>query len=610
MPQRLRKKIMPQSLRGRIMLLVCVMICLPVITIAYIVETQGREALLGEKETKLHGAARLLDVYLGDRFQLDMQGASREDQIATLNQRTTRLAENITQAYPGMGAGYYHRGLDAIITYAPNHEYGYTVGQPIASDHPGRIVMAENRSMTAFGSLVRGNIMNAMRPIERDGEVLGYIWANELVDDVQLQMRRLDIGVILVMVLGLAFSIIAAILLSRSLGRDVDKVVSGLRRLRYDLTAQLPPLKGEIGEIAKSANAMANAVREARGLTDNILVSISDGVITVDNDGIVTMLNPAAQRICELIPENVLNRPYREAIAGIPFDSSLLYTLETGNHRAGFELEYPVRGGVRYLSTSSSVIRNANGDSLGAVAFIRDMTERKQMQHHMERAEQLAALGELIAGVAHEIRNPLTAIRGFVQYLQEGATPEERNEYTGIILKEVDSINRVIHQLLSFAKPAPQHYQMVAVSSMVQDALILVRTKGTAGRIDFLLHIPASLPDIEVDGELVKQALVNLMLNAVQAIPAKGTIEITARHLISGEVEIKIADSGVGIDEEDQERIFTPFFTTKPSGTGLGLSIVQRIVNAHHGDITIRSAKGRGTAITLTFPIRRETMTG
>lgn len=600
---------MPQTLRGRIMLLVSVMICLPVMIIAYIVEVQGRDALLHEKSAKLYGVARLMDNSLADLFALHdetLSKMSREQQIAFLNEKMTPLAEVVTKAHPGLGAGYYSRHLDAIITYAPNHEYGYTVGQPIDQAHPGRVVMEQGQPMVASGSQVRGDIMNAMWPIKRDGEVVGYIWANELFDDVRLQMRKLDWSVIGVMAIGLAISLILVMLLSRSFGRDVDTVKSGLQRLQYDLNASLPKLKGEIGEIAQSANAMANSLREARSFTENVLDSISDGVITVDNYGVVTLLNPAAQRIVELDPKTTLNRPYRDAIADVPFNSPILYTLETGIHRTGFEIDYPVREGTRHLSTSSSVIRNADGESLGVAAFIRDMTEKKQMQSHMERAEQLAALGELVAGVAHEVRNPLTAIRGFVQYLQEGATPEEREEYTGIILKEVDSINRVIRQLLSFAKPTPQHYQMVNIPDLVQDALILVRTRGTSGRIDFLLQIAEDLPEIEVDGELIKQVLLNLLLNAVQAIPDRGTIEISSRLASDGRVEVEISDSGVGVSAENQEKIFAPFFTTKPTGTGLGLSIVQRIVAAHNGEIAIRSLEGEGTVITLVFPVRRE----
>lgn len=601
-------KLVPQSLRGRIALLVVVTICVPVFIIGYIADVQGRSAILHEKSEKLYGIAKLLDNKLRSAFPRfgDDERLGREERIATLHARVTPFAEEVAKVYPGLAVGYYHRGLDAIITYAPNSEYSYTVGTPISADHLGRQVLATGEPMVAFGSQVRGNIMNAMWPIVRDGEVIGYIWANELLDNVQLQMRKLDWSIFWVTIWVLIVSLALVAVVTRSFARNVNVVTNGLRRLKYDLTATLPPLTGEIGEIARSANDMARALREARGLSENILDSISDGVITVDNDGIVTSLNPAAQRIVDLDPKTTLNRPYKDAIADIPnFDSPLLSTLMTQKPLVGVEIEYPVRGAIRHLSTSSSLIRTGDGDSIGVVSFIRDMTEKKEMQRHVEHAEKFASLGELVAGVAHEVRNPLTAIRGFVQYLKEGATIEEREEYTEIILKEVDAINRVIKQLLSFARPAPQYYRLTKVEDLVRDALRLIKTRSVSGRIDFKLAIAEGLPEIEVDGELIKQVLLNLLLNAVQAIDNRGTVTVSARRPSSEIVEIDVADDGAGIDEQNLKNLFSPFFTTKPTGTGLGLSIVQRVVLAHDGDVDIKSAVGKGTAVMLRFPIRR-----
>lgn len=615
------RNLMPQTLRGRIALLVSVMICLPVIAIAYIIKIQGSDALLQEKSEKLYGAVRLLDDFLGDAYSLteEEKRLGREDIITLLNKRTTPVAEKVARAYPDLGAGYYHRDLDVIITYAPNEAYGYTVGQPISHDHTGREVMRQNRPMLAYGSQVRGNIMNAMTPIVRNGQVVGYAWANEFYDNVQAQVGKMDWSVMMVMVIGIIISLFLVFLLSRSFGRDVNTVKSGLKKLQFDLSAPLPSLKGEIGEIAQSANRMAAALREALGLNENILNSISDGVVTVDNDKRVTLLNPAARRITGFDPEKVLYQPCYGLFPPIEDTHSpivmegdflwpLLDTLRNGTKYTDFEMEYPIHDRMMQLNVSTEIIRNSEGKSIGAVIFMRDISQAKSMQQHMERAEQLAVLGELVAGVAHEIRNPLTAIRGFVQFLDEGANPAERKEYTGIILKEVDSINRVIQQLLSFARPVPQHYQMAKIGDLVQDALVLVKTRKVAGRIEFMLDIDKDLPDIEIDGELIRQVLLNLLLNAVQAIERQGTIAISAGRISEDCVEISITDDGCGIRREDNKKIFVPFFTTKETGTGLGLSIVQRIVAEHDGEIDIESEEGKGTTITMRFPIMRESL--
>ncbi len=594
------------SLPVRLGILMSIMICLPVMVLAYLVETQGREALLQEKSAKLFGVARSLDHALDDLFTLseeEKQTLSRAEQLDMLHRRVMASAEGMAGIYPGLGVGFYSRKLDAIVAYAPNNLYGWAVGHSIAADHPGRQVMETNEPLIAFGSQVRGDIMNAMVPIVRADEVIGYIWANELFDDVRHQMDSLHRGVMIVMAAGLFISLILVVLLSWRFGRNVNSVKSGLQKLQYDLSATLPPLKGEIGEIAHSANTMARALREARSLNESILDSIDEAVITVDNDGAVTMLNPAARKTTGFVPEETLYRKYEDLFVEHEwFRSLLLDTLRNGTPHVDVEEEYPVNGRVLNVNVSTSLIRNSDGESIGAAAFLRDVTSQKDMQRHMERAEQLAALGELVAGMAHELRNPLTAIRGFVQYLQQGASEPERQEYTAIILKEVDSINKVISELLSFARPAPKNYYKVRIGELVENALILVRTREVSARIDFVSLIAPDLPDIEADGELIKQVLLNLLLNAVQSIAGHGRITISI-DAVGDVVTIAIRDSGCGFEAENKEKIFAPFFTTKVTGTGLGLSIVQRIVSAHHGRISINSVVDKGTDVILELPI-------
>ncbi len=609
-PRSLLQRLLPQTLWMRVALLVGTMICLPVLIMSYIVEVQGRAALLHEKGEKLYGITRLLNDAMGDALALtEEQKAtlSRDQQIAILHQRLTPAAEEVVKAYPGVGAGYYDRRLDAIMTYAPNAEFNYVVGMRIPPDHLGNEVMLKGVPMTAFGSQVRGDIMNAMWPIQRNGEVIGYTWANELNDSVQKQILRLDLSVLAVLIGGLSVSLALVLLLSRSFGRDVDIVKDGLHRLQFDLGAPLPPLKGEIGEIAKSVNVMATALQEAKGLNENILNSIDDGVVTVDNQGCITLLNPAAQKIIGCDPGDVLNRDYMGLFhEQAAFQSMLLDTLHSGKSYSDVERDYPLRDKTLYVSLSTRLIRNSKGEKIGAAAFIRDLTSQRALQRHAERAEQLAVVGELAAGVAHEVRNPLTAIRGFVQYLREGANPDELEEYTGIILTEVDSINRVIQQLLNFARPAPQNYQKVALAQLVNDALVLVKTRSVSGRIEFALDVAADIAEIEVDAEQIKQVLLNLLLNAVQAIEGQGEVVVSAHNGTQGTVELRIKDNGAGITHQDKARIFSPFFTTKPSGTGLGLPIVQRIIAEHGGEIMLESAKGSGTTVILSLPAHRE----
>jgi two-component system, NtrC family, sensor histidine kinase AtoS len=214
----------------------------------------------------------------------------------------------------------------------------------------------------------------------------------------------------------------------------------------------------------------------------------------------------------------------------------------------------------------------------------------------------LAALGELVAGIAHDIRNPLTSIRGFVQYLQKSKDPLELREYAPLIIREVDGLNRIIGELLKFAKPHPPRYSSVQVNDLIREVLSLVKTRAEKQDIRIDLALDSSLPFIEADGEQLKQVLLNLFINACQAIPAQGSILFKTSKNLADWLTISVIDSGIGISPENLDKVFDPFFSTKPAGTGLGLAVVQRIINGHKGEIGISSEPGKGTTVTIRLP--------
>jgi two-component system sensor histidine kinase AtoS len=240
---------------------------------------------------------------------------------------------------------------------------------------------------------------------------------------------------------------------------------------------------------------------------------------------------------------------------------------------------------------------------IGAVVVFKDLTEKRQLQEQIRRADRLATLGEMMAGIAHEIRNPLTAIKGFVQYLQEVDSEEQRQEYMPVIVKEVDRVNRVINELLYFARPNPTQYQVVDISELIAKTLVLVKNKTTTHKVEFDIELGEGAYQVEADAEQICQVLLNLMINAIQAIPDKGRVIVRIWHENGERIYIEVKDNGSGIKEEELEKIFDPFFTTKPAGTGLGLAVVQRIINAHHGKIQITSDYGKGTIVLIELPV-------
>ncbi|HFL5446069.1 TPA: two-component system sensor histidine kinase AtoS [Escherichia coli] len=596
------KWIYPRRLRNQMILMAILMVIVPTLTIGYIVETEGRSAVLSEKEKKLSAVVNLLNQALGNRYDLYID-LPREERIRALNAELAPITENITHTFPGIGAGYYNKTLDAIITYAPSALYQNNVGVTIAADHPGREVMRTNTPLVYSGRQVRGDILNSMIPIERNGEILGYIWANELTEDIRRQAWKMDVRIIIVLTAGLLISLLLIVLFSRRLSANIDIITDGLSTLAQNIPTRLPQLPGEMGQISQSVNNLAQALRETRTLNDLIIENAADGVIAIDRQGDVTTMNPAAEVITGYQRHELVGQPYSMLFDNTQFYSPVLDTLEHGTEHVALEISFPGRDRTIELSVTTSRIHNTHGEMIGALVIFSDLTARKETQRRMAQAERLATLGELMAGVAHEVRNPLTAIRGYVQILRQQTRDPIHQEYLSVVLKEIDSINKVIQQLLEFSRPRHSQWQQVSLNALVEETLVLVQTAGVQARVDFISELDNELSPINADRELLKQVLLNILINAVQAISARGKIRIRTWQYSDSQQAISIEDNGSGIDLSLQKKIFDPFFTTKASGTGLGLALSQRIINAHQGDIRVASLPGYGATFTLILPI-------
>jgi two-component system sensor histidine kinase AtoS len=444
-----------------------------------------------------------------------------------------------------------------------------------------------------------------MLPIQRNGEIIGYIWANESSNDINKQTWAMDASIISVSVAGLMISLLLIVSFSRRLSRDVDMIKHRLSKLPFDLNTKLPPLAGEMEGIADKINHLSYALKEAKTLNELIIESAADGMISIDVHGRITMCNPAASAITGFSFNELFNNNYADIFEKDDYHSPLLDTLKRGVEHIGVEVIYPAKDHILQIKASSSQLRNADEEIIGALVIFTDLTEQKEMQRYMAQAERLATLGELMASVAHEVRNPLTAISGFVQYLKESEQDQQRIEYIDIILHEVRSINNVIQQLLNLSHVHSQIFHKSSINKIIRDSLILIQTNGLTSRVDFNIHLDDRIPDIDVDASSLKQVFLNLLINAVQAITARGEITVSTIQSAIDKVEINIEDTGVGMNEEVQKKIFMPFFTTKALGTGLGLSIVQRIINEHRGDIVIKSRMHYGTKVIITLPMIR-----
>lgn len=583
----------------------------PILISGYLTKNISESYLLKEKEKKLFGAAQMLDHYLAEDFDRILQEknvlmADKETKIKILNETLSEYTDTVARAYPGIGVGYYVKDLHAIVTYGPSSEHGHIVGRDISSSHPGNFVMKSGEKEVEVGHQVRGPIMNAMLPIKRNGEVLGYVWANERMVDVEKQLAEMDRILYLILGLGTGIAILLLLIFWNKVLDDIYLVKQGLKKMNFNLKERIVGTHGEIGEIAEEVNEMAASLLHARSLSENVMDNMMDGVITVDQSGKITFMNQAAMSLTGVTLEQVIGKSYYDSMFhDIKMNHTRLLsdTLKTGRNHIGVEMDYPINGKNLYIIASTSLLHDSDGKIIGAILTFKDISEKRHLEQQVYRADRLAALGEMMAGVAHEIRNPLTAIKSMVQYLHEGSTEEERQEFEPMIVREVDRVNKIIEELLYFARPSTANIIPVHVNQLIEQTVTLAKN-ASKKKISYRLNLDQTINCVEMDPEQFKQVFLNILINSAQAMDYSG--EITVESSFDDEhdgVILHFSDTGPGLEEEIIEKVLDPFYTTKREGTGIGLAVVNRILIEHNGDILIKNIPSGGLRVTLQIPL-------
>lgn len=338
--------------------------------------------------------------------------------------------------------------------------------------------------------------------------------------------------------------------------------------------------------------------------TENVVESMADGLVSVDREGRIVTLNRQALAILGSGRDALEGRKITEILG----EGIGVFLLAAGGRTFVRDREIELRrkpeGGIP-LSVSVAPLRDDGGREMGAVLLIRDLREIRALQEKVARGERLASLGRLAAGMAHEIRNPLSSIRGLAQYFVKrfSGQPEEQG-YASVMVKEVDRMNRVISELLDFARPKEPRRESCALGTIAEQALKLLEQDLKIRKIVVTKNEEAGLLPVLADRDQISQVFINLLLNAMESMAEGGEIRIDLRKSDSPPVvEILIADTGSGIPEEDLSKIFEPFFSRKRKGTGLGLAIVHQIVTGHRGEIGVESRPSEGTTFRIRLPL-------
>jgi two-component system sensor histidine kinase HydH len=339
--------------------------------------------------------------------------------------------------------------------------------------------------------------------------------------------------------------------------------------------------------------------------SETLVKNMPIGLISVDDTGKIVSCNEKAQAILNISCDEALGRkaldivpaPLKKMLEEIPGQGSVL------------------EGDIALISADSEeqtwAVLAANltdeGISVGKIMLMRDVTSVRQLEKEVARSRYLSSISSLAAGVAHEIRNPLSSIKGFAVYFKEKLLADAEDRKTAdIIIEEVERLNRVISQLIEFARPLELKKEKTLFSDLIQHAIKLISAEAKKDQIIIGVDIK-DVPPIEVDADKVKQVFLNIFLNSLAAMKKGGKLQIA----LSEEKEnlcVIISDTGIGIDKMDLPRIYDPYFTSKPEGTGLGLAVVQKIMEAHGGGISVESIAGQGTKIFLQFPFFNDDM--
>ncbi len=531
-------------------------------------------------------------------------------------------------------------GLDparfGLVVYDPQGRPLFASGLAAEAGAVGR------QELSALSTLPRGfgqeeqqggvPVQSHLVALTTGGELLGGLKVSmrlQEIQDVLDRERNHFLGLLAVV------SIVLVLLVSVVIRRTVSLPLHGLMGRIAALGRGLVPGdvaatgRDEVAQLTREFNLLARNLEEARRRlleesehARSVIQNITDGIIGVDRTCRIRTWNRAMVERYGIAESEVLGRDLFEAFPALEREGlrGELERLLSGERKEfflrNFEHETLRRGRVT-LNIRGSVLPGPTGEVDGAVLAIEDVTERVALEREMQQAEKLVVVGQLAAGIAHQIGTPLNVISGSAEYLMmEWGTDRPRPHELEIIVAQTDRITTLIQQLLNFARPARMTMQPVKLNDLLREVVGLTEHQIAKERITLRTELQADLPDIQGDPNQLEQAFLNIVINAWHAMPAGGTLSLRTRSTSAAHrprragpripmgVEVTIADTGIGIPAEHLPRIFDPFFSTKGvgKGTGLGLAITRRILEDHRGTIGVSSEVGRGTTFTIWLP--------
>ena len=633
----------PRSLRGRLLLVLVPLLVVSLGGLGHLLTLSGEESLMAEKRQQLQGINRLLLARLQAAGGFDgietaggapAAGSDRAERLRRLNVALAPLTDEVAQAFGGVGVGYYHRELDAIVTYGPSAQFADKVGVAIGRDHPGRKVMAQDAAATESGLLVRGNILNAMAPIDVNGQAVGYVWANQLLGDVNADIAHMRRTVYTVTAGVGLFAVLFIVLVAMRLTRDVATIQEGLRRIGADLSARIPRMRGETGEIGNAVNALAAALETAHrterqaadsalarteGLLRTAIEAIDEAFMVYDENDRLIYANDRCGEVYSrsadaIVPGNSFEAIVRTCVERGEYTEALgqedAWVAEAiAQHRSGQRSREVRMANGRWLRLIDR--RTPNGHT---VAFRVDVTDLREAREAAEAANR--AKGLFVANMSHEIRTPMNGILGMTELLLMTSLSDEQRDFAETAKQSAQALLIIINDILDFSKIDSGKLDIETLDFdlrvLLNEVSSLLGLRAEEKGIEFISLLHPMVPSrLRGDPGRLRQVLLNLIGNAIK-FTERGEVTVSTAVVQAGDpvrVRFEVRDSGVGIPPEVMAHLFTPFTQADSSisrhfgGTGLGLSISKRLVELMGGTIGVSSEVGKGSVFWFELPL-------
>ncbi len=581
-----------------------------------ILETNNRA---NELTQQVFGQARRA---LADAKQSGLQASSdspedRRDYVRQAFERNDALAEEIRTP---MGANPWISDI-TIVDKA---------GMVLASNDPqapGTTVMPR----PLFGQLTRANIFKQMKalygplsiyevryPFTMGGEPFGEVRVGvsiALLRNEILPSLRTSAAIALVALLvstGLAMVVSGATLAPlQEISTQLDRISAG----QYDApVAQATGFAGGADELGLVSKKISQVGQQLRGVHEifstmrenlnSVMAGLEDGLLLFTREARAVMVSPAAEKFLGAPAGQFLGKRVTDIF---PADHPLRQAIHIeGNElsETAAEVELDTTQGMKRVGVSVQAIEEG-AEKMGALVTLRDLDSIESINTQLQVSERLAALGRITAGVAHEVKNPLNSMRLWLENLKESLPQDpdtNSHQAVQVLDKEIDRLDAVVKRFLDFTRPMDVRLEQTQLSELLREVLEVARPQLQRANVEVVQSLPNNIPEVFVDRDLLKQAVLNLVLNAVEAMPAGGQIrlDLTRRAEMA---EIVVADTGNGIPPENRQKIFQLFFTTRPGGSGIGLASTFRIVQLHNGSIDFTSELGRGTTFRIELPL-------